>query len=130
MDSNFGKLLASPGLSWIADDIFCLLDHQSLLNCELTCQSWRSYFFQSQLWRKYLLRIVARKGSFERCLLEDQFQNGDGEPVWKIAKGPNFYRTLCYKLSRKGLKSNWFNGRYYRIFNIVIAFLANFRHFG
>ncbi len=107
---TFDRFLLSPGLSWIADKIFCLLDRQSVVNCEQACKLWRDYIYQSGLWRKFLLRSVAFPSTFELSMLDNLL--GKEDPNWRVDRKPNFYRTLCHKLSRKRLKQNWRNGRY------------------
>ena len=46
------KLVENPGLSFLAVDIFSLLDIPSLLNARTVCHSWKDVIEERLLWQK------------------------------------------------------------------------------
>ena len=59
----FHKILQSPGLFWIGEKIFIeLLDQRTFAQCELVCSTWRWFFIQAELWKKWLMKNIASPG--------------------------------------------------------------------
>ena len=59
----FHKILQSPGLFWIGEKIFIdLIDQETFAQCELVCSTWRWFFIEAELWKKWLMKNTASKG--------------------------------------------------------------------
>ena len=59
----FHKILQSPGLFWIGEKIFIdLLDQKTFAQCDLVCSTWRWFFIEAELWKKWLMKNIASTG--------------------------------------------------------------------
>ena len=59
----FHKILQSPGLFWIGEKIFIdLLDQKTFAQCDLVCSTWRWFFIEAELWKKWLMKNIASLG--------------------------------------------------------------------
>ena len=56
------RLVENPGLSFLAVDIFTLLDIPSLLRCRLVCKSWKFVIEERLLWKKKMEYFRSKYG--------------------------------------------------------------------
>ena len=59
----FHNILQSPGLFWIGERIFIdFIDQKTFAQCDLVCSTWRWFFIEAELWKKWLMKNIASKG--------------------------------------------------------------------
>ena len=76
-ESIFHRIIHSPGLSFIADDIFLFLDVKTLIKCREVCSLWKWHIVENRLLRRKILtnkdsshsNFSARERSHNRQLL-------------------------------------------------------------
>lgn len=96
---SWDVLLSSPGLSFLATDIFLLLDVRSFSSIELVCRSWQRHVVADGIWKRKLIRS-AKRGSYNRHLVEDR--SGDLSSASSAR-----CRRLCWQLLAGGLREEW-----------------------
>ena len=77
-ESIFQRIMNSPGLSFIADDIFLFLDVKTMIRCIEVCSLWKWHIIENRLLRRKVLKnkdcsqsnfSSAPEGSHNRQLL-------------------------------------------------------------
>ena len=58
MLTQFDLLFASPGLQFLAEQMFSRLDLISFSQLEMVDKNWRTFMVANQLWRKRMLTFV------------------------------------------------------------------------
>ena len=110
----FDKILMSPGLYWIGEEIFVhlLSSERDFVNCEQVCKKWRNFYIQACLWKKWLMYKTAKVGTFKRSLLNIHPEWTNTSNLSSNEEIHALFKTLVKKFSKDSIRFLWKNSRF------------------